>query len=87
MIDYMETDVKNLSTSSKVDEYLRRIVATIQLAQRKVLPNNVSSNKIDPCKVINDIVTYALSLKLGGKKEAKRIELADKENDDIKYLT
>lgn len=73
MMDYMEIDLKNLSTSSKIDEFLRKVLASIQLAQRKVFPNNVSSCKMDPCKIIDDIVNYTLSLKVSCKKGIKRM--------------
>ena len=78
MIDYMEMDLTHLSTPCKVDEYLRKVLATIQLAQRKVFPNNVSSSKIDPCKIVNDIVNYTLALKVRSKQGLRRADTADK---------
>lgn len=71
MIEYMEMDLKNLSTPCKVEEYLRRILATVQLAQRKVFPNVAPETKIDPCRIVNDIVNYTLSIKVGDKRREK----------------
>lgn len=70
-----------------MDEYLRKILATIQLAQRKVFPNVVPASKIDPCKIVNEIVNYTLSIKVHVSRKEKRMKSADKENEDMKYIT